>query len=47
VRDDGLVAGRQLELALACDHRILYGEMAAAFLERLVSSIESSDPATL
>jgi pyruvate dehydrogenase E2 component (dihydrolipoamide acetyltransferase) len=47
VREDGLVAGRQLELALACDHRILYGEMAAAFLERLVSSIESSDPATL
>ncbi len=35
VRDGALVAGHQLSLTLACDHRILYGARAAAFLARI------------
>jgi len=33
LRDGGAVAGRRMSLTLTCDHRILYGADAAAFLK--------------
>lgn len=35
VRDDALAIGHRMELTLSCDHRILYGATAAAFLARV------------
>jgi pyruvate dehydrogenase E2 component (dihydrolipoamide acetyltransferase) len=40
VRDGALFPGHELSLALACDHRILYGARAAAFLARVAELIE-------
>jgi pyruvate dehydrogenase E2 component (dihydrolipoamide acetyltransferase) len=40
VRDGAVVAGRMLKLALACDHRILFGAQAAAFLEAIATGLE-------
>ena len=35
IRDGAIVPGEELELTLACDHRILFGSRAAAFLARI------------
>jgi pyruvate dehydrogenase E2 component (dihydrolipoamide acetyltransferase) len=43
VRDGTIVAGRELSLTLACDHRILYGARAAAFLARIAELLEHAD----
>jgi pyruvate dehydrogenase E2 component (dihydrolipoamide acetyltransferase) len=40
VRDGQLAVGDTLELTLACDHRILYGAEAAAFLGRIRAYLE-------
>lgn len=40
VRDGGIVAGRSLELTLACDHRVLHGVEAGRFLEDLKGALE-------
>jgi len=40
IRDGALAAGRVLTITLACDHRILYGAQAAAFLRRIKTSLE-------
>ncbi len=40
VRDGGLVAGRAMDVTLACDHRILYGADAARFLGRIRELLE-------
>jgi pyruvate dehydrogenase E2 component (dihydrolipoamide acetyltransferase) len=40
VRGTAVVPGRLLGVTLACDHRILYGAHASAFLDRVKSSIE-------
>jgi pyruvate dehydrogenase E2 component (dihydrolipoamide acetyltransferase) len=42
VHGGSVVPGHQLELTLACDHRILYGVAAAAFLAQIVSLLEDS-----
>ena len=44
VREDAVVGGHQLSLALACDHRILYGARAARFLARVAELLERADP---
>ena len=43
--DGGLVARRLCELTLSCDHRVVYGAEAAAFLRRLRELLEQ--PTTL
>jgi pyruvate dehydrogenase E2 component (dihydrolipoamide acetyltransferase) len=40
VRGGEVVAGRVLTLTLACDHRILYGPLAARFLARIKELLE-------
>jgi pyruvate dehydrogenase E2 component (dihydrolipoamide acetyltransferase) len=40
VRDGAVVPGSVLTLSLTCDHRILYGARAGAFLERIVTHVE-------
>jgi pyruvate dehydrogenase E2 component (dihydrolipoamide acetyltransferase) len=40
VRDGRLVAGQVMSVTLGCDHRILFGTRAAAFLGRIVESIQ-------
>jgi pyruvate dehydrogenase E2 component (dihydrolipoamide acetyltransferase) len=40
VRDGEVTAGRLLGLTLACDHRILFGAHAAAFLEAIASRLQ-------
>ncbi len=45
VRDGAVVPGRELELSLVCDHRIVYGADAAAFLATVTRRLEH--PATL
>jgi pyruvate dehydrogenase E2 component (dihydrolipoamide acetyltransferase) len=40
VRDRAVVPGRLMTLALACDHRILYGPPAARFLVRIKELLE-------
>lgn len=40
VRDGQVVPGRTLTLTLACDHRILYGAQAAAFLTAVKRTLE-------
>lgn len=40
VRDGQVVPGQTMALALAADHRILYGSAAAAFLEEVKASLE-------
>ncbi|MGI8714700.1 MAG: 2-oxo acid dehydrogenase subunit E2 [Solirubrobacteraceae bacterium] len=44
LRDGSVVAGSVLTLTLACDHRILFGAQAAAFLARVVAQVESPEP---
>lgn len=44
VRDGAIVAGKVLTLTLACDHRILFGARAAAFLQHVVSLVENPSP---
>ncbi len=43
VRDGAIVSGHVMTLALACDHRILYGEPAAAFLARVRQLLERAE----
>jgi pyruvate dehydrogenase E2 component (dihydrolipoamide acetyltransferase) len=45
VRDGAAMAGYELELTLASDHRILHGSHAASFLNAIVTLLE--DPETL
>jgi len=40
VRDGDIVAGHEMRLTLVCDHRILYGAHAAAFLSRIRALLE-------
>jgi pyruvate dehydrogenase E2 component (dihydrolipoamide acetyltransferase) len=40
VRDGRLAAGQMMSVTLGCDHRILFGARAAAFLGRIVESIQ-------
>jgi pyruvate dehydrogenase E2 component (dihydrolipoamide acetyltransferase) len=40
VHDGQVVPGRTMELTLVCDHRILYGDLAASVLARIVASLE-------
>lgn len=42
VRDGAVVAGEVLALTLACDHRILFGAQAAAFLADVVELLEQA-----
>jgi pyruvate dehydrogenase E2 component (dihydrolipoamide acetyltransferase) len=44
VRDGEVIAGTVVTLSLACDHRILFGERAAAFLEKVVELVEDPQP---
>ena len=39
VRDGAVVAGHELTLTLACDHRIVFGAQAAGFLQRLAERL--------
>ncbi len=41
VRDGAVVPGRRMSVALACDHRILYGADAAQFLARVRALLEA------
>jgi pyruvate dehydrogenase E2 component (dihydrolipoamide acetyltransferase) len=41
VRDGTVVAGHQLTLTLACDHRIVFGAQAAAFLRRVMELVQA------
>jgi pyruvate dehydrogenase E2 component (dihydrolipoamide acetyltransferase) len=41
VRDGEIVARAVLELTLTCDHRILYGADAAAFLAKIREYLET------
>jgi pyruvate dehydrogenase E2 component (dihydrolipoamide acetyltransferase) len=41
VRDGAVVPGRRMSVALACDHRILYGADAAEFLARVRGLLEA------
>jgi pyruvate dehydrogenase E2 component (dihydrolipoamide acetyltransferase) len=41
VRDGAVVPGHQLTLTLACDHRIVFGALAADFLRRVTDLIEA------
>ena len=43
VRNGTVVAARELSLTLACDHRILYGARAAAFLARVAELLEQAE----
>ncbi len=45
VRDGAVVAAPSIELTLVCDHRIVYGARASAFLARVRALLE--DPAAL
>lgn len=41
VRDGDMVAGHEMNLTLACDHRILHGPRAAGFLTRIGALLEA------
>ncbi|HEX6388642.1 MAG TPA: 2-oxo acid dehydrogenase subunit E2 [Solirubrobacteraceae bacterium] len=43
VRDGAVVAAPAIELTLVCDHRIIYGAIAAAFLARVRELLETTD----
>lgn len=43
VRDDAVVPGHVMDLVLCCDHRILYGTDAAAFLAELRANLEAPE----
>jgi pyruvate dehydrogenase E2 component (dihydrolipoamide acetyltransferase) len=40
VRGGTVVPGRIMTVSLTCDHRILYGERAGAFLQKIVTHVE-------
>jgi pyruvate dehydrogenase E2 component (dihydrolipoamide acetyltransferase) len=40
VRNGAVVPGRQIELALSCDHRVIYGADAARLLSRIRDLLE-------
>ncbi len=40
VRDGAVVAGHQLTLTLACDHRIVFGAQATGFLRRVTELVQ-------
>lgn len=42
VRDGAIVPGSSMPIALACDHRILYGSQAAQFLNRIQTQLEEA-----
>jgi pyruvate dehydrogenase E2 component (dihydrolipoamide acetyltransferase) len=44
VRDGAVVAGHTMVLTLACDHRIVYGAHASAFLEELKAHLQEAMP---
>jgi pyruvate dehydrogenase E2 component (dihydrolipoamide acetyltransferase) len=44
VRDGEVVPGQTMVLTLACDHRILYGAHAAAFLQEIKAHLEEGTP---
>jgi pyruvate dehydrogenase E2 component (dihydrolipoamide acetyltransferase) len=44
VRDGAVVPGSILTVSLTCDHRILYGERAGAFLQKIVTHVEGPQP---
>jgi pyruvate dehydrogenase E2 component (dihydrolipoamide acetyltransferase) len=44
VRDGEVVPGHTMALALACDHRIVYGAYAAMFLEEVKAHLEAVGP---
>jgi pyruvate dehydrogenase E2 component (dihydrolipoamide acetyltransferase) len=41
VRDGAVVAGHQLTLTLSCDHRIVFGAQATAFLRRVTELVQA------
>ncbi|HWF24319.1 MAG TPA: 2-oxo acid dehydrogenase subunit E2 [Solirubrobacteraceae bacterium] len=41
VRDGDMVVGHEMNLTLACDHRILHGPQAAGFLTRIENLLEA------
>jgi len=43
-RGGAVVAGNLISLTLACDHRILFGTRAAAFLQRIAKRVEEPEP---
>ena len=43
VRDGSVVAGHTMVMTLACDHRILYGETAARFLDAIVELLTGAN----
>lgn len=43
VRDGAVVAGELMTITLTCDHRILFGARAAAFMERIAQLLEEPD----
>jgi pyruvate dehydrogenase E2 component (dihydrolipoamide acetyltransferase) len=40
VVDSALTVGRRMTITLTCDHRVLYGATAAAFLGRVRALLE-------
>ncbi len=44
VRDGTVVPGSIMTVSLTCDHRILYGERAGAFLQKIVTHVEDPQP---
>jgi pyruvate dehydrogenase E2 component (dihydrolipoamide acetyltransferase) len=44
VRDGAVVPGSIMTVSLTCDHRILYGERAGAFLQKIVTHVEDPQP---
>lgn len=44
VRDGAVVPGSIITVSLTCDHRILYGERAGAFLQKIVTHVEDPQP---
>jgi pyruvate dehydrogenase E2 component (dihydrolipoamide acetyltransferase) len=43
IRDGTVVAGHQLTLTLACDHRIVFGAYASEFLTRVAAHVEAAE----
>ncbi len=41
MRDGDIVVRQQMDIELACDHRILYGAQAAEFLARVRGILEA------
>jgi pyruvate dehydrogenase E2 component (dihydrolipoamide acetyltransferase) len=44
VRDGAVAPGSVLTVSLTCDHRILYGARAGAFLSKIVTHLEDPQP---